>query len=91
MVIFDEFRGQIPFNELLRIVDIHPTYSVRRRCREPMPFISKKVIITSALPPWEVYKHLDQGDSLAQLYRRFTFYTIFFVKPKATNCETFDL
>lgn len=75
-VIIDEFRGQIPFNELLRMVDKHPNYYVRRRGREPMPFISKKVIITSALPPWKVFKKLDEDDSLAQLYRRFKIYKI---------------
>ena len=90
VVIFDEFRGQIPFNELLRIVDIHPNYSVRRRCREPMPFISKKVIITSALPPWEVYKHLDQGDSLAQLYRRFTIRRLWFDEEDCVKSETLE-
>ena len=90
VVIFDEFRGQIPFNELLRIVDIHPNYSVRRRCREPMPFISKKVIITSALPPWEVYKNLDQGDSLAQLYRRFTIRRLWFDEEDCVKSETLE-
>jgi len=43
VVIIDEFRGQIAFNELLRMVDKHPNYFVRRRGREPMPFISKKL------------------------------------------------
>lgn len=76
VVIIDEFRGQIAFNELLRMVDKHPNYYVRRRGREPMPFISKKVIITSALPPWKVYKALDAEDSLGQLYRRFAIYKI---------------
>lgn len=73
-VILDEFRGQLPFNVLLKMVDKHPNYFVRRRCREPMPFISKKVIITSSLPPWTVYKNLDSQDSLNQLYRRFKIY-----------------
>lgn len=70
-VVIDEFRGQLPFNELLRMVDKHPNYFVRRRCREPMPFNSKKVIITSSLPPWVVYGNLMTGDSLEQLFRRF--------------------
>lgn len=70
-VIIDEFRGQIPYNGLLRMVDKHPNYFVRRRGREPMPFVSKKVIVTSSLPPWKVFKNLDQQDSLNQLFRRF--------------------
>lgn len=70
-VIIDEFRGQLPYNVILRMVDKHPNFYVRRRCREPMPFVSKKVIITSSLPPWKVFKNLDAQDSLNQLYRRF--------------------
>lgn len=75
-VIIDEFRGQIPFNELLRMVDKHPNYYVRRRNRSPMPFISKKVIITSSMPPWGVFKNLDKDDSIKQLLRRFKVYHI---------------
>lgn len=73
-VIIDEFRGQIPFNEILRMVDKHPNYCVRRRCREPMPFTSKKVIITSSMNPQEVFNKLSKNDSLSQLYRRFSIY-----------------
>lgn len=74
--VIDEFRGQISFNELLRMVDKHPNYSVRRRGREPLPFLSKKVIITSSLHPREVFHNLSGSDSLAQLYRRFEIYKI---------------
>lgn len=74
VVVIDEFRGQIPFNEILRMVDKHPNYYVRRRCREPMPFTSKKVIITSALPPYKIFKNLDSDDSIQQLFRRFKVY-----------------
>lgn len=69
-VIINEFRGEIKYKDLLQIVDKFP-YEVRRRNREPMPFTSKKVIITSALPPCEVYKNLNEKDSLEQLTRRF--------------------
>lgn len=69
-VIFNEFRGQIPYSELLTIVDKWP-HQVKRRGREPLPFTSKTVIITSSLTPEEVYKNLSQNDDLAQLYRRF--------------------
>lgn len=75
-VVIDEFRGQLAFNELLRMVDKHPNYFCRRRGREPMPFVSKKVIITSSCPPWEIYKNLAESDSLKQLYRRFKIYKI---------------
>lgn len=76
VVVIDEFRGQLAFNELLRMVDKHPNYYCRRRGREPMPFVSKKVIITSSMPPWEVYKNLAESDSLKQIYRRFKIFKI---------------
>lgn len=69
-VIIDDFRGDIPFNELLRIVDRYPM-AVPRRGREPHPFLSKLVIITSPLSPWGVYDDLKSGDSMEQLERRF--------------------
>lgn len=75
-VIFDEFRGQMSFNELLRMVDINPNFSFSRRCREPIPFTSKKVLITSSLPPSEVYHNLSENDKLDQLYRRFKIYEL---------------
>lgn len=68
-VIFNDFRGEIPYNELLNILDKWP-YSVKRRGREPLPFVSKHVIITSSLPPEEVYCKRNERDSLAQLLRR---------------------
>lgn len=69
-VIINDFRGWIPYDELLQLVDRYP-YSVRRRGREPLPFVSKTVIITSALPPDKVYCNRAEGDSIAQLLRRF--------------------
>lgn len=75
-VIIDEFRGQISFNELLRMVDINPNFFFRRRNRETIPFISKKVIVTSALAPCEVFKKLSANDSMEQLYRRFKIYEL---------------
>lgn len=70
-VIIDEFRGQIKFSELLSMCDKHPNCFISRRCREPLPFISKKVIITSSLHPKDVFKNLSINDSMDQLYRRF--------------------
>jgi len=74
-VIINEFRGQIPYSELLDLVDKWPK-TVKRRCREPMPFLSKKLIITSSLAPEVVYKNLHKKDSLEQLSRRFEIYEI---------------
>lgn len=67
-VIINEFRGEIKFSKLLDLVDKW-AYMVKRRNREPLPFVSKKVIITSSLSPEEVYKDCDED--LNQLYRRF--------------------
>lgn len=69
VVIINEFRGQIPYSELLDLIDKWPK-SVPRRGREPLPFTSKKIIITSSLEPNEVYHNLSINDSLTQLYRR---------------------
>jgi len=71
-VIVNEFRGEIPYRRMLDLTDKWPT-SVPRRGREPMPFTSKKIIVTSALPPEEVYcRQNEKTDSIDQLLRRFT-------------------
>lgn len=69
-VVINDFRGCIPYGTLLQLVDKWPTH-VRRRCREPAPFLAKHVIITSALKPSEVYNNLAETDSLDSLLRRF--------------------
>lgn len=74
VVIIDEFRGQIKFNELLRMCDRNPNFAVRRRCRKPMPFTSKKVIITSSMRPEHVFQNLHFDDKFEQFYRRFNIY-----------------
>jgi len=69
VVVINEFRGQIPLCDLLMLVDKWP-HTVRRRGREPAPFISKKVIVTSSLHPGEVYLNCG-NDKIEQLLRRF--------------------
>lgn len=69
IVIFNDFRGEIPYNDLLQIIDKWP-YDVRRRGREPMPFTSKRIIITSSLPPEKIYHYRDDEDKIEQLLRR---------------------
>lgn len=86
-VVFNEFRGQIPYSELLTLVDKWP-HQVKRRGREPLPFTTKTVIITSSLQPEEVYKNLSQNDDLAQLYRRFT---IINLKKKYIETPSIDV
>jgi len=69
-VIIDDFRGGIPYNELLKMLDGHDNFYVSRRGRRPVPFISKNVYITSSLPPSQVYYNLSANDKLDQLLRR---------------------
>lgn len=68
-VIINEFRGGLTYSFLLELMDKWPL-DVPRRNRGGIPFISKKIIITSSLAPEEVYKNLAEKDSLDQLYRR---------------------
>ena len=70
-VIINEFRGQITYGNLLQLIDKWP-YELKRRQREPMPFVSKNIIITSSVPPQEIYTKLSENDSLEQLMRRIT-------------------
>lgn len=70
-VIIDEFRGAIPYAFLLQLMDRYPL-TVKRRGKEPIQFLAKKIIITSSMHPAEVYNNLSAKDSLAQLMRRCT-------------------
>ena len=68
-MIINEFRGKIPYNELLEMIDKWP-YHIRRRGREPAPFLAKHIIITSSMTPAQVYWRREAEDKLDQLLRR---------------------
>ncbi len=68
-VILNEFRGQLKFSDLLLLVDKWP-HVVSVRNREDVPFLAKKVIVTSSMVPEDVYKNV-LNDNIAQLKRRF--------------------
>ena len=68
-VLINDFRGHIPYNELLQLIDKWP-HSVPRRGRMPIPFTSKHIIITSSLKPEEVYCNREAEDKIEQLLRR---------------------
>jgi hypothetical protein len=68
-VIINDFRGFLSYDFLLQMIDKWPFY-VNRRGRPPLPFLSKKVIITSSLSPKQVYHNRDDNDSIEQLLRR---------------------
>lgn len=70
IVILNDFRGEIKYNEMLNMIDKWPHW-VKRRGREPVPFVAKKVYITSSLTPQEVYHGvLERNDNIDQLLRR---------------------
>ena len=71
VVIINDFRGKnLNYEELLTLVDKWPT-SVSRRGREPVPFTSTTVIITSSLRPEDIYNRRAKEDSLKQFHERF--------------------
>lgn len=71
IVIIDDFRGKdIPYDELLKMVDKYP-YWVNRRGRAPHPWLAKEVRITSSLSPHQCYCHRNSADKIEQLLRRF--------------------
>ncbi len=70
IVIFNEFRGGIPYERMLTLTDKWPC-SVPRRGREPTPFLAKKIIVTSPLTIEGCYPLLCEGDSFEQFTRRF--------------------
>jgi hypothetical protein len=70
VVIINEFRGGIMYSELLDLLDKYPK-QVRRRGREPVPFLAKLIIITSSKHPCSCYDGVYQeDDSIDQLLRR---------------------
>ena len=68
-VIFNEFRGQVTFSELLDLCDKWPK-TVKWRSHEPVPFISKKLIITSIKSPKDCYSSV-KDEPWEQFERRF--------------------
>jgi len=71
VVIFDEYRGQLPFGQLLRLMDRYRERVERKggSCQ----FAAKKIIFTMPEHPKMLYTALDQREGkLKQLKRRFT-------------------
>lgn len=66
-VLFDDFRKQLPVNEILRICD-HYQFAVPRRGRAPVPLLAKRIYFTSCKSMDELF--VDAGENLAQLHRR---------------------
>ena len=64
----NEFRGQIQFCELLDLMDKWPK-TVSRRGREPVPFLAKRILISSIRHPRDVYVR-QEGEPWEQFDRR---------------------
>lgn len=70
-VLFDEYRGQLPFAQLLTLLDGYP--GVRAQIKGSSVMWSPKTIyITSPKHPCEWYTQLSHTDSYTQLERRIT-------------------
>lgn len=70
-VIINEFRGEIAYADLLQLVDKWP-YKVSNRSKEQIPFLAKKIMITSSMHPYIIYKDkLQKEDKWVQFTRRF--------------------
>lgn len=68
-IIIDDFRGEIPYATLLKLIDRYPFYVKIKGC-ERVPFLGKKIIITSPFHPSRINWGLREGDSINQLLRR---------------------
>lgn len=69
-VVFEEFRGQIPFGMLLSLLD---RYCCKVQYKGGVTqFAATKIAITSPIGPEDWYLCLDDNDRLDQLYRRLT-------------------
>jgi len=85
-VILNDFRGEMRYNELLQLIDKWP-YDVKLRNKGKLPFISKRVIITSSLPPHKCFPNRQEEDDIAQLLRRIK---VIELKRDENPVENFD-
>lgn len=69
-VVMDDYRGEIPYNQLLKMTDKYKFCKVSRRGKPAIPFNSVKIFITSSLHPKDVYHNRFDEDSISQLLRR---------------------
>ena len=89
-VIFNEFRGQVTFSELLDLVDKWPK-TVKWRNREPVPFLAKTLIVTSVLTPEQCYHGKTGEEPWEQFHRRFELMDQKDLKCPKGNIGTFGL
>lgn len=76
IVILNEFRGQIPFTEMLDLIDCWPK-TVKWRGKESVPFLARHIVIASIKRPEDVYVNQDQmGEPWGQWTRRVNVVTL---------------
>lgn len=75
IVILNEFAGQLPYWELMDLVDKFPKM-VKWRCRESVPFLAKEIRIASIRTPEQCYYNRED---FSELERRFT---VHILKPR---------
>lgn len=68
-VLFEEFRGGVPFGMLLTLLDGYPNIKVQVK-GSSVYWSPKRIFITSSLHPREWYKCLADEDKIEQLLRR---------------------
>jgi len=69
VVMIEEFRGGIEYDELLRLATTK-NHTVKIKGKDPIRFTSEVLVITSPLHPRDVYHNRHAKDSLGQLLRR---------------------
>lgn len=69
IVLFEEFRGGIPFGMLLTLLDGYPNIKVQVKGASVF-WSPKKIFITSSIHPKEWYPNLASDDKVDQLLRR---------------------
>lgn len=86
-VIFEEFRGQLPFGMLLSLLD---RYDCKVQFKGGMiEFCATKIVITSPVHPREWYS-LEGNDKINQLLRRITEIKCLGIVPDAVQKDHFE-
>lgn len=67
---FEEFRGNIPWSELLKITDKYHNTDKLRILYGHKYIDFDAIYIASSKPPWEVYPNREKNDDIKQLMRR---------------------
>ena len=87
-VLLNDFRGEIKYGTMLNLTDKF-AYYVKIRQKERVPFLAKKLIVTSSLHPVALYKKLNPDDSIEQLLRRFEVIALneVYLEPEESGSE----